>query len=328
MERRRLLQLAALGAGGTVGAEALRRFADLAMTAEPRDINEWQVACADHLYALRKRPPAQVRDDLLYDLLTVRRQADQAHGRHKADLHRVTAALSILYINILTRLADHGAAVRWGRTATAAADASGDLSLRVLVRESVGGSGLYGQRHPATVLALLDQADHLAGSAVAAGTSGTRAKALSLLGRHDEALIALNTYVDHDTGPSPDLIPTYRLPDQVHFAGSWVYAASGDERRADESRAQVLSLTPDYQYTANVQLHEALCTVVQGGTEKGARQAAEVLAALPNAYRTNMITEVGRTVLRNVPIDHRDRSPVKDLAALVTTTPALPPAAI
>ena len=77
----------------------------------------------------------------------------------------------------------------------------------------------------------------------------------------------------------------------------------------------------DYQYAANVRLHEALCTVVNGGAESGARQAAGILATLPAAQRSDMITETGQMVLRAVPADQRHHPAVHDLAALTAAPP-------
>lgn len=112
-------------------------------------------------------------------------------------------------------------------------------------------------------------------------------------------------------------------------AASWVHASEGNETAADTACDDVLTRTRDWQYGANVHLHEALCTVANGGTDQGARQAATVLDALPAAYRTNMITYTGDMVLGRVPIDQRHRPAVRELHEVLTRTtpqPALPPA--
>ncbi len=58
---------------------------------------------------------------------------------------------------------EHGGALRWWRTACHAADDAADLELRLLVRAESAGFALYGQRDPATVLRLLDDAERIAG---------------------------------------------------------------------------------------------------------------------------------------------------------------------
>jgi transcriptional regulator with XRE-family HTH domain len=328
MERRRLL-LAALGvgAGALASSGPLNTLIDLALTSEPRDLGDWQLAVADHLHAIRTRPPAQARDDLLVDLLSLRRQMILP-GADVTELQRVLAALSTLHGGVLTRLGDHGAALRWWRTARHAADAVGDPDLRLLVRGEEAGFGLYGQRDPATVLRLLDDADQIKSGSQSvwrADLTRTRAKALSLLGRHEQAKTAVRALVaatpdDAPAGP----IPTFWVADQIHFAESWVYAAAGDESAADEARGRVLAYRGDYQYAANVSLHDALCTVVKGGIAEGACHASGVLSSMPSGFRSHMITETGKTVLRAVPLEKRQLPSVREFREVLATTAPSP----
>ncbi len=328
MERRRLL-LAALGVsvGALASSGPLNALIDLALTSEPRDLGEWQLAVADHLHAIRTRPPAQARDDLLVDLLSLRRQMTLP-GADVTELQRVLAALSTLHGGVLTRLGDHGAALRWWRTARHAADAVGDPDLRLLVRGEEAGFGLYGQRDPATVLRLLDDADRIKGGSQSvwrADLTRTRAKALSLLGRHEQAKAAVRALVAAAPDDAPaDPIPTFWVADQIHFAESWVYAAAGDESAADEARGRVLSYRQDYQYAANVSLHEALCTVVNGGIAEGVRHASGVLSSMPSVFRSHMITETGKTVLRAVPLERRQLPAVREFREVLATAAPSP----
>jgi transcriptional regulator with XRE-family HTH domain len=334
-ERRVLLQLAALGVGANTLAPLLHLI-DLALLGEPRDVDEWQTATADHLHALRTRPPARVRDDLLIDLVSLRRQMTTP-GAQVIELQRVLAALSILQAHALTRLGEHGAALRTERIARHAADASGDLDLRLLVRCEEAGLGLYGQRDPATVLLLTESGQRIAGDSPfwLAHLACTQAKALTLLGRHDEAKRALGIVPDALPAPLRRLLSHHshlvngwtddRSSSILHFARSWVHAGAGDEAAADEARTLVLGRTRDYQYAANVHLHEALCTVTNGGIDTGARQATEILTALPAAQHSQMITETGKTVLRAVPIDQWQRPAVRELRASVLAGPAETP---
>ena len=79
MERRRLL-LATLGVGAFAASASLSALIDLALTSEPRDLADWQLAVADHLHAIRTRPPAQARDDLVVDLVRLRQQMIRPGG--------------------------------------------------------------------------------------------------------------------------------------------------------------------------------------------------------------------------------------------------------
>ncbi|MDL4773854.1 MULTISPECIES: helix-turn-helix domain-containing protein [Thermomonosporaceae] len=330
VRRREALQLlAALGVGaGALGStgESVRQLLALTLDSEPRDLDEWHLTISDHLHALRTRPPERARDGLVVDLLAVQRQLQTADVRQVTELQRVTAALAMLHANILTRLGDHGAAIHWSRTAKAAADASGDLELRLLVRAEEAGLGLYGQRGPEAVLQLVRKAQYIAGGSASVALARfdlaqTQVKALSLLGRHEEAkqrVRRLNISVPDDLRDGP--IPAYWTGDQMHFAESWVYAHAGEESRADDARERVLSYGPDYVYGVNVRLHEALCVTVNGGVEQGARQAVEILSELSVSQRVQMITETGKAVLRAVPPGQRERPAVRELRAITGRT--------
>lgn len=323
MERRRLLQWAATGLGlGAAGlAEPTRQLLDLVLTAEHRSIEDWHITCADHLNGLANQPPADVRHDLVIDLLALRRQLERAPA---VDLLRVTAMLAALHANALTRLGEHGAAIRWWRTARDAADTSADRDLRLLVRVEEAAFGLYGQRDTHTTLVLTEQAQRIAGprplpSVGLAKIASTRAKALSVLGRHTEARGALNCLIDLSGTDLRTPWPGFWTTGQVHFTESWVHAAGGDETATDRAAGNVTRATTDYQYGANIKLHRAMCTIVSGGIDQGARQAATVLHDLPAAYRSSMITETGKMVLRAVPMDSHRRPAVSDLREVLIT---------
>jgi tetratricopeptide (TPR) repeat protein len=325
-ERRQVLRLAAVGAGiGALGisGESVRQAIAASYANDFRSITDWERACVDHLYALRTRPPAQVAADLLIDLFTVKRQKEASSPAETLELERVTAALASVQANALTRLGDHGAALRWWHTARQAADASGDLELRVLVRAEEAGHGLYGQREPETVLGLVREAQQLLGpSRPSVDLLTTQAKAQSILGRHDQARKTLETLLDvADKGVTPDPLGFWK-PDQIHFAESWVYAGAGDMPNADTARDKVLGFAGDYQYRANVRLHEALCMVVNGATVEGARRAADVIDALEPAYRSHHIRYTGHLVVNAVPPAQQDHPAVADLRELLRQRPA------
>jgi transcriptional regulator with XRE-family HTH domain len=316
-DRRDLLRMAAVSAlGAAGGGEYVRQLFEA-----PRPLAEWELACADHLHALRTRPPAQVSADLTVDLLALRAQLDAAPAGGRTELLRMTAVLAAIQANALTRLADHGAAIRWWRTARHSAETAGDRDLGLLVRGEEAGHGLYGQRSPETVLRLVEAAEALAGRP-AVELLDTRAKALSMLGRHAEALEVMDQASAVVGSKRGDSLGFWR-PNQFYFAQSWVYAAAGREQRALTVGQIVLDSSSDYVYRANVQLHRALCAVAKGGTQEGARTAATVFAELNPSYLSSHVLETGRLVLRAVPIDQRGQGDAGELRRLLTVTPSL-----
>ena len=106
-----------------------------------------------------------------------------------------------------------------------------------------------------------------------------------------------------------------------YFAENMVLAGTGDEPGADEAGRHVLaSANPDYQVSTQVSLHNALCTVVKGGTAEGVRRAARVLDAVPPVFRSHMITETGKRVLRAVPVEQQQRAAVREFREVLTAT--------
>jgi transcriptional regulator with XRE-family HTH domain len=329
MERRRLLLLAALGlgAGALAPGEQVRQLLDLTLASEQRDVDDWELACADHLHALRTQPPDRVRAALVVDLLAVHRQLRRPGAADKDDLQRVVAALSTLHANVLTRLGEHGAAIHWWRTARTAASRSGDSELLLGVSATEAGHGLYGQRAPETVLRLTQKAQRLSGGAPSLGRAlvvCSEAKALMLLGQRDEAVRTLNVYRDlAASAPEPHgIMPGYWQGGQLQFAENTILAGVGDEAGAEIAGRKVLATAhnPDYQNATQVRLHRALCAVVNGGTAEGACYAARVLDAVPVGFRSQMITETGWRVLRAVPCEDRELPAVREFQEVLSAT--------
>ncbi|MEV7964914.1 helix-turn-helix transcriptional regulator [Sphaerisporangium sp. NPDC088356] len=322
MERRAALQLlAGLGTLGTFGlsSEPFRQLLDLSFDHPHRALEDWELACADHLHALRTRPPAQVAADLFIDLMAVRGQSQVSTPAEVTELQRITAMLSSLQANALTRLGDHGAAIRWWYSARQAADASGDLALRLLVRAEETGHGLYGQRAPETILRMVRSAQQLTDKPYLKLLT-TEAKALSMLGRHDEALGTLVTLHKAAEQGGTDRYGFWK-PDGLHFAESWVYSGVGNDSAAGTAREKVLMVTRDYVYLVNVQLHSALCTVTQGGIDEGLHQAATAIDAVTPAYRSHHVIETANMVLRAVPPVRRSGPSAIELRKLLAVAP-------
>ncbi|MBX6767089.1 MAG: hypothetical protein IRY90_08050 [Actinomadura rubrobrunea] len=316
----------------------MRQLVDLYVASEPRDLDDWYRACDDHLHAVRTRQPAHVRNELLIDLAVLKGQIEAAGAGSTTELKRVEAALATMQANVLTRLGDHGAAIRWWHAARAAADATGDLELRLGVRATEAGHGRYGQRSPHNLLRLSQDAVHLAGARPTLGkalVTCAEAKALSAMGRHSEAVRTLRTCEDlyAAAGGPPDIMPSYWYSGQLEYAKVIIHAAAGNEAQFDSAMDRSLDIVnriSDHQYASQIMLKRAMCTIVNGGVDTGAREAAAVLDAVPVASRTNMITAAGQLVLRAVPVDQRERPAVRELRDVLVKTapPRTPPSSV
>ncbi|MEV0621695.1 helix-turn-helix transcriptional regulator [Nonomuraea sp. NPDC050404] len=327
--RRRLLGVAAgLGISALTPTEALRQLINLDLPT-PHTVDDWERACADHLIAVRTRPPAEVQQDLHFDLLAAHHQLHDIRTRLGAEdiqtrgMYRVVAALAAFHANVLSRLAHHGEALSWWRTAERSADASGDIHLRLGIRGTQTGHILgNSQLAPDTVLNLTRQAEQLAGDSRSYGTAFilcSQAKALTLLGHHEDAyrvLARCRDIVESDPA-RPTIMPSYWRGGQLEWTDCWVHAGAGDEDAMAAKRDQVLASTSDYQYRTSVDLLVALSTVASGGVDAGLQQVATVLDEVEPAYRTHEIAVIAQRTLRAVPMDQQDRPAVRDVRSLL-----------
>ncbi|MFC5828799.1 hypothetical protein [Nonomuraea insulae] len=284
-----------------------------------RSTEDWQLACADHLHALRTRSTAQVVSDLAVDLYALRQQIHHAPDGDLPALCRTVATLACIQANATTRLGDHGAAIRWWHTARHAADASRDAALNVLIRAEEASCGLYGQRSPATVLYLVERAETIP----APSLKLLSAKALSMLGRHDDAIRAvceLSNRAEEDPGRDDR---GFWTDADVYFTQSWVYSAAGKEHLAEAGRSDLMQSTSYWStsenspYRTNTRLHEAMGFVARGEVDRGLRCAAEALDSLPAALRHVFVRETGRMVLQAVPLGQWDRPAARDVRSLL-----------
>ncbi|MDF5753598.1 hypothetical protein [Spongiactinospora sp. TRM90649] len=321
-DRRRLLQFAA-AAGVTVTAgDPTRLLFELALGGEPRTAEQWHRSTMDHLHALRTRAPRVVADEILIDLMLLREQIGRPGGDDTIELQRALAVLAAFYSSMKVRLGDHGTALRFYRTANRAADASGDLDLRLRIRAHEAYHSLFGPRDPAVVLEMARDGQRLTDGRPSVGLASLvceEVKALADLGRNAEAASRLQDLEDLAEADLP-AIPGFweSAADRVSWAALWVHAKAGDETSLSGDIDLLRIGSGNYQYSTSTTLHRALCTVAAGGVKNGTRQATTAIAALRPEFRNEMITWTAHRVLQAVPRDQRDRGEVRELAHILS----------
>ncbi|RBQ16076.1 hypothetical protein DP939_32760 [Spongiactinospora rosea] len=324
MERRRLIQAAAVGVGLTAmeNHEQVRQLLSLDQDDDSRSVEEWESTCEDLLHGLRVRPAAKIQEAIGIELNALLRERQRASQAGRDDLLRIQAALAALYANALGRLGEHEAALRWWRTARRAADASKDQHLAIGIRATEAGNTLYGQRSPKSVLELTRTAHGLARGVPSWGLVYVlcgQARVATVLQRHDEALAALRQAEDLVGGaelPMSSVMPTYWNGGRAtEWTSSMVYAGAGDEERSTWASDMVVANNRDYQYRTAARLHTALCTVANGGIKEGLTAATEIIDAAPPGHRTNVVTHTALIVLNAVPREHRTSPAALELCA-------------
>jgi hypothetical protein len=324
MERRILFRLTGLGLLTTspalTDAEALRQLIEKTLgTAESSTVDDWEAACVTHRQAVNTRPPAQVRDQLMTDLAALQWSLAHARPEHAHDLQRCAAWMSTLYAGLLTCLGEFGQARRWWATARHAADASGDLDVRVRVRSKEAVLGLYSLRPTESVLNLCREAQRMAGGLASTGVLqaiGGEAEALALMGRDREAKEALRRlFVMTDKiGERSELGWT---PDSTWSVASWVHSYAGSTKAADKARDEALKRLPSYNTDTNLRLHRSIALAREGGHDEALRLATEIISGLAPAYRSQMILYTARQVQEIVPPTARKGNAFDDYRAVV-----------
>ncbi|MEV5409185.1 helix-turn-helix transcriptional regulator [Thermopolyspora sp. NPDC052614] len=328
MERRLLFRLTGLGlitAGpGLTSAESVRQQLERAIgTAESSTVEDWEAACVAHRQAVNTRPPAQVRDQLVADLAALQWSLTQARPEHKTDLQRCVAWMSTLHAGILTCLGEVGQARRWWATARHAADASGDLDMRVRVRGKEAVMGFFSFRGPESVITLSREAREMAGGLASTSVLqalGGEAEALALMGRDAEAREVLGRFfaLADKVGERSELGWT---PDTTWCVASWVHSYGGSAKAADKAREEALRRLPNYHNDTGVRLHQGIALARGGGYAEALRLTAEIISGLAPAYRSQIILHVARQVQEIIPPAQRKGSAFDDYRSVVMSPP-------
>ncbi|MGA4683216.1 helix-turn-helix domain-containing protein [Micromonospora sp. AB353] len=318
MPRRSVLQaMTSLAALPTVdrmvGWEALRHGLDAAVDV---DSDAWAEIVSSYGTAYYRQPHDQLMTQLGRDLTVLQHQLAASDDRRRPQLLRAAATLSVIVALSLVASGHALLSRRWWASAQRAADESGDPDTRVLTRAWDIVNGCYDGRRPMTVVAISDEVLPLAGrpSAATCGLLAGRAQALSLAGRHDEA-VATVRHLSEQIEKLPAAVvgnveslwgwPEHRL----RHTESWVYTHSSDRRAAEAAQARALELYPASQIRlrTQVQLHQAAATVRAGDITDGLTAAADLLDRLPREQHNELVRAVTLQVTAAVPDRERHR---------------------
>lgn len=322
MRRRTMLRsmsaLAGAAAVPAVGWEALRH----ALGVASGDADRWTAAVARYGVDYYRLPAEELMGRLRTDLDVLAHQIAVADGAQRQHLLGVAGLLSMLVALEMVSAGDRVAAARWWADARGMVAASGDEAARTWVAGWDATNGCYDGR---TVASLPGSVDALPPVSVpsAAGCQmlGGYAQALSLAGRHSEAVQVVERLTD-----MADRLPA-GTPDGASLWGwsetrtahtrSWVYTHAGRTREAEAAQDQALALYPESQrrLRSMVELHRAAGMVRSGDVSGGIRYAGDVLDALPAEQHNRLVGFVTLRVVEAVPAVERSRPAARELAA-------------
>ncbi|MBA9004091.1 XRE family transcriptional regulator [Thermomonospora cellulosilytica] len=346
--RRTLLQLLA-GAGVALDGEFLgavdhlrRRMDDtlVSATVSPTMLDQWEETTLGYGRLYQATPSLRMLCDVLLDFSEVRRMCAQRQPVELQErLCRIAAQLAGLSGLIMINLGDHRLARSFFRTASTAADETGDRALRawVTVREALVPM-YYGD--PREALHLARKAQDLAGrapSVAAAMAPAVEARALGLLamrGRSDaapgarRALVRGRSVFDQlSKAHTSDLAFGFTERQMAFYEGD-TFTNLGDHRAGDEvlSRALTLYAPTDWVDLTLVRLDRAICRLHAGDADAALDVAQDAITELPAEHRSDILVHRARQVGAAVAARHgeieRLRGFREALSAPATSAPA------
>ncbi|MGN9811430.1 helix-turn-helix domain-containing protein [Micromonospora sp. BQ11] len=325
MRRRSVLQaMGALAAAPTadhlVGLEALRHGLGAAVDV---DHDEWRDIVASYGRGYYQQPHSQVMAQLSRDMAVLQHQIAADRGDRRPILLQAAGRLSVIVALGLVASGQAMMARRWWQTARRVADESGDPETKVLVYAWDVVNGCYDGRPAGEVVALSDEVLPLLqgrASAAACGLLAGRAQALSLAGRHSEAIGTVEQLASlAEQLPAPvvnDVESLWGWPEhRLRHTESWVYTHADSYRRADQAQDRALALYPASQIRlrTQVQLHRAAALIRTGHIPDGLRLAADLLDGLPAGHHNELVRSVAWQVVAAVPYKERSRPPYDEL---------------
>lgn len=323
MRRRVMLRtmsaLAGAAAVPAVGWEALRHGLGAAAGG---DVDEWREIVAGYGVDYYRLTADELMTSLRRDLDVLGHQIAASDGSQRQRLLGVAGMLSLLVALEMVSAGEQVSARRWWSTARRQVAESGDEGSRLWVRGWDAVNGCYDGR---TVASLPGSVDALPPVAVptAAGCQvlGGYAQALSLAGRHGEAVEVVERLTDMagrlPVG-TPDGTSLWGWSDtRTAHTRSWVMTAAGRWREAERAQDQALALYPPEQrrLRSMVELHRAAGMVGSGDVSGGLAYAGSVLDALPVGQHNRLVRFVTSRVVEAVPVVERSRPAVRELVA-------------
>ncbi|GHE38990.1 hypothetical protein GCM10017673_46730 [Streptosporangium violaceochromogenes] len=334
MERRTIMQLlATLGTGATLpldALETLRTTFDRAVdSAGEHALEDWEQIAYQHAYDIRVDPPTALIGKLAVDVADVRHALEARPDIERGGLQRVGAQLAAIMAMALAETGEFWEARRWWRTARVAADASGDLDLRVWVR---GRNALVetGAPRPAvtSVLRLAAEAEHLAGGrpsvglaeawfgrsiVMAVSPAGAAPTPEEVLGRYDDIGAALPAEV---TGEHSAI---WGWPAQRHANSRATLAVLLGAPTAHEEVVRQMEADgsgADLRSVATGVMRKSMCLISASEAPQGLTDAVDAYTRLPREHRTTSITWWARQVMRTTPEQARSLPAAEELRTL------------
>ncbi|MFF4414729.1 helix-turn-helix domain-containing protein [Streptosporangium sp. NPDC001559] len=329
MERRRLMRDAAVVAVGSAVAPALTALTDAWQVSQPpisgssvsqAMIDDWEHAADIHEQRARFDPPAVILAALAVDYTSMAPHLGRAQSDAvQRDLAHAAARHAALIGGKWFDLGNHREAHRWWAQARLLSEQSGDSLLTSWLR---GWEAGYRRQAPDedlnAVLLVTREARRFAGdspSASLVAALSEEAKVLAMIGRHAEATTTLRrTEETYERLPSAG---SSRQGRALWYDRTLIYTFAGDVKRAEDARATAEKLYPAGHRSAILLALHGAALHARTDPAESARQALQLLEALPAERRDTRVMSASRMVVSALPDKAHGLSAAQELCALI-----------
>jgi hypothetical protein len=288
------------------------------------DYDQWESIVADYGTSYYRVSTDQITENLRADITVLQAIIPSAPETARPSLLKAMSRLSAIVALNMIATGNILAANRWWRDSHKHAKDSRDSDSVIFSHAWDVVNGCYDGRASSRVISLADRAirivDPKKPTAASCGLVAGRAQALSLAGRHAEAISAVR-----QLGEMAAALPSSVLNDvdslwgwpehRLRHTEAWVYAHAGKLAKVAQAKDRAIELYPPSlaRLRSQVQLHHASALIRNGHVPDGLRLAADVLDALPADQHNGLLRAVAQQVAEATPESERQRPGYREL---------------
>ncbi|GGL01756.1 hypothetical protein GCM10012284_40450 [Mangrovihabitans endophyticus] len=288
------------------------------------DYDQWESIVDDYGTSYYRVSTDQITESLRADITVLQAIIPSAPEVARLALLKTLSRLSAIVALNMIATGNVLAANRWWRDSHKHAKDSRDSDSVIFSHAWDVVNGCYDGRPASRVISLAEKAigfvDPKKPTAASCGLVAGHAQALSLAGRHGEAISAVRQLDDMAAAlPSSvlsDVDSLWGWPEhRLRHTEAWVYAHAGELGKAAQAKDRAVELYPRSlaRLRSQVQLHHASALIRNGHVPDGLRLAASVLDALPADQHNGLLRAVAQQVAEATPESERRRPGFREL---------------
>jgi transcriptional regulator with XRE-family HTH domain len=290
-------------------------------------LDDWERSVIQYGRATRDRPANVLLADISDDVAELSRLLNQRHSASALRrLTRVAAQMSGLMCLIFCLLDDRAAFRRWARTATTAANESGDSETLAWILAQVAHGYYYcGEISEAIAIA---RSAYEATRTPCPGTAlafALEARGQAIQGNRTATLGALShaeSILSQLSGDAitPSAFGYNEASFRFHEGNAFTHLRDVKLALKAQDKALALCNRDDYNDWAMTRIDRAQCLIYDGDASGGLAYAVETMLDLSEDQRQGIITLRGHAILADLPVSEKALTGARDLKEILMLT--------